>query len=204
MKTVDGRLIVVSGASRCGKSTQVTKMVKASRRVVAWDPEAQWCDQPGYRKITSEKDMLQAIVTPGHMRLAYVVGGDLKEGFDFLCEAAMYACRYIAPLDYIAEELADVSSPGKATLNWGMMVRRGLKRGMNIYAISQRWAEADKSAMGNASEYVCFKPRPRDLKYVAENTGIPIEELKALKPFEFIQFDPVTEEKSKKTLRLRD
>lgn len=204
MKTVDGRLIVVSGASRCGKSTQVTKMVRADRRIVVWDPEAQWCDLPGFRKITRQRDLLQAIVTPGHMKLAYVAGGDLKAEFDFLCEAVMYACRFIAPLVYVAEELADVSSPAKAPMNWGIVVRRGLKRGMTIYAISQRWAEADKTAMGNASEYLCFLSRPADTKYVSEKTGIPYEELVALKPFEFVQFDPVTKEKTKKTLRFRD
>ncbi|GGI16909.1 hypothetical protein [Oxalicibacterium faecigallinarum] len=201
MKTIDGRLIVVSGASRCGKSTQVARMVATSKRVVAWDPEDQWAALPGYRKITTRDELLQAIQTPGHMRLAYVTGGNLKDEYDFLCRAVFYAGRYIKALDFIGEELADVSTPGKAPTHWGILVRRGLKRGINIYAISQRWAEADKTAIGNASEYVCFLSRPDDTDYVAKKTGIPVAELAALEAFEFIQYDPVTKEKVKKKLR---
>lgn len=197
----DGRLTVVSGASRCGKTTLVASLIASANRIAAWDPEDQYSQLPGFRKITNRKDLVAAIMTPGHMRLAYVAGGDLKAEFDFLCKVAFYAARYIAPLDFVAEELADVSTPAKATLHWGIMVRRGLKRGMNIYPISQRWSEADKTAMGNASEYICFLSRPRDLKYVADSTGIPFDELAALNAFEYIRFDPVTREKIKRKLR---
>lgn len=203
MKTNDGRLIVVSGASRCGKSTQVANEVKTARRVVAWDPEAQWCEQSGFRKISNRRELLQAIKTPGFMRLAYVAGGKLAEEFDFLCKAAMAAGRHIAPLIYIGEELADVSTPGKAPDGWGILVRRGLKRGITIYAISQRWAEADKTAIGNASEYLTFMPRPKDVKYVSGFTGLPVEELNSIAPFEYIRLDPVTKEKERKKLRFR-
>lgn len=201
MKTVDGRLIILSGSSRCGKSTWAAKEVRSDKRIVAWDPEDQWANLKGYRKITTRPALLEAIRTPGHMRLAYVAGGDIKAEFEYLNMAVMYAGRFIAPLTYIAEELADVSTPSKAPMYWGQLVRRGLKRGITIYAISQRWAEADKTAMGNASEYVCFAPRPRDLKYVSDNTGIPVAELEAIKPFEYIRFDPVTKEKMQSKLR---
>jgi hypothetical protein len=203
MKTQDGRLFVISGASRCGKSTQTARMVKNSRRALAWDPEAQWCDLPGWRKVTTRKQLLAAIQTPGHMRIAYVAGGDLKAEFDFCCGCAMYAGRHVAPIDFIAEELADVTTPSKAPGNWGILVRRGLKRGINIYAISQRWAEADKTAMGNASVYLVFASRGEDVQYIARKTMIPVDELAALQAFEFITFDPVTKEKSRKKLTFR-
>lgn len=201
MKTQDGRLIVVSGASRCGKSTQVARMVRDANRAMAWDPEDQWSQQPGFRKITTRKALLEAIQTKGHMRIAYVAGGDLKAEFDFWCGCVMYAGRYIAPLDCVAEELADVTTSSKAPGNWGILVRRGLKRGINIYAISQRWAEADKTAMGNASNYVVFASRGEDCGYISRKTLIPVEEIAGLKQFEFIEFDPVTKEKMQKKLR---
>ncbi|MGC3976451.1 MAG: hypothetical protein QM771_19020 [Nitrospira sp.] len=72
--------------------------------------------------------------------MAFLPMGDLQDDFNFWCEAIYYAGRYVEPLDAIAEELADVSTPGKAPLHWGILVRRGLKRGITIYAISQRWA----------------------------------------------------------------
>lgn len=201
MKTVDGRLIVVSGASRCGKTTLVARMVRHMRRVVAWDPEAQWCELPGFRKITSRSEFLKAIQTPGHMKLAYVAGGDLKEEFNFWCGCVFHAGRFIAPLDCIAEEIADVTTSAKAPGNWGILLRRGLKRGINIYAISQRWAEADKTAIGNCSEFVIFASRGDDVAYISKKTRIPLEEIEALVKLEYIQFDPVTKEKSKNKLR---
>jgi hypothetical protein len=201
MKTQDGRLVIVSGASRCGKSTQVAREVRTEKRIVAWDPEDQWSQQSGFRKITNRKALLEAMQTPGHMRLAYVPAGPLQEEFDFLCGCVMYAGRFIGPLVYVAEELADVTTPSKAPGNWGILVRRGLKRGITIYAISQRWAEADKTAMGNASEYRVFSSRANDVAYIAKRTGIADTEISALVAFEFITFDPVTKEKSKKKLR---
>lgn len=203
MKTIDGRLIVISGASRCGKSTYTARRVRASNRVVAYDPEAQWCEMPNFRKITTRKAFLDAIKTPGHMKIAYVPSGDLKAEFDFVCACVMWAGRYVGGLEFIAEELADVTTPSKAPGAWGILVRRGLKRNITIYAISQRWAEADKTAFGNASEYVVFASRGDDVAYISKKTRIPIEEIDALKPFQFIQFDPVTKEKRADRVRLR-
>jgi ApbE superfamily uncharacterized protein (UPF0280 family) len=141
--------------------------------------------------------------TPGHVKLAYVAGGDIKKEFDYWCAVVFYAGRHIAPLTVIAEELADVTTPSKAPGHWGIILRRGLKRGITIYAISQRWAEADKTAIGNASEYMLFTSRGEDIDYIARKTRVPVAELEALKPFEFIRFDPVTKEQSKNKLRLR-
>jgi hypothetical protein len=202
MKTDDGRLIVIGGASRSGKTVHVKKRTRADRRIVAWDPEDQWSQESGYRKITTRPELLKAIQTPGHMRLAYVAGGDLKSEFDFWAGAAMYAGRYIAALTVIAEELADVTTPSKAPGNWGILLRRGLKRGITIYAISQRWAEADKTAIGNASEFVLFRQSSGDdVAYLARKTRVPVTDLEGLRQFEFIQFDAVTGEKEKKKLR---
>lgn len=203
LKTADGRLFLISGASRCGKTTKVVRMVKNSRRAAAWDPEAQWCELPGWRKVTTRAALLAAIQSPGHMRIAYVAGGDLKAEFDFFCGCVYFAGRHIAPLDVVAEELADVTTPSKAPGKWGILLRRGLKRGINIFAISQRWSEADKTAMGNASLYIIFASRGEDVKYIARKTMIPYVELAELRAFEFITFDPVTKEKTKERLTFK-
>jgi len=202
LKANDGRLIVISGASRCGKSTYTARRVSHYRRVIAWDPEDQWSHLDGFRKISKRMELLDALKSKGRLKLAFVTGGNLKEEFDFLCKAVLYAGRFVEPLHFIAEELADVTTPAKAPGNWGILVRRGLKRGISIYAISQRWSEADKTAIGNASEYVCFASRARDIAHVSKNTGIEERDLIALTPFEFLQYDPVTKEKHRRKLRL--
>lgn len=174
MKTHDGRLVVVGGASRSGKTAYVRQQTAKLARVFAYDPEAQWCEVRGWKKTSSRAALLRYAQTPGPLRLAFVPGGELQSEFDFWAGALMYAGRYVEPITGIAEELADVTSPGKAPGNWGQVIRRGLKRGITIYAISQRWQEADKTAFDNASEYVFFRQaNPTARRYVATRTGIP-------------------------------
>lgn len=185
MKTADGRLVVVAGASRTGKTAWVRKHVEnvtKARRVIAWDPEDQWARLPGWRRVTTRADLLQAIKAPGAAKVAYVAGGDLAAEFNFWAGCVQYSGRYIEPCAAIAEELADVTTPSKAPGNWGILLRRGLKRGITIYAISQRWAEADKTAVGNASSFVMFRMSSGDdVRYMARKTKVPYEELVGLK-----------------------
>lgn len=202
MKTQDGRLIVIGGASRSGKTAYTKKRVAGEKRIVAWDPEDQWSQLSGWRKITTRRELLGAIQTPGYMRLAYVAGGDLKPEFDFWAGAVMYAGRHIAPLACIAEELADVTTPSKAPGNWGILLRRGLKRGITIYAISQRWSEADKTAVGNASEFVLFRQSSGDdTAYLSRKTRVGRELLDSLLPLQFVRFDAATGETERGKLR---
>lgn len=184
MKTADGRLKVVAGASRSGKTAWVKKDIDASKakRVFAWDPEAQWCELPGWTKVTTRAGLIAAAKLPGPCKIAYVAGGKLAEEFDLWAGCVMYAGRYVAPLVAIAEELADVTTTSKAPEKWGILLRRGLKRGVTIYAISQRWAEADKTAVGNASEFIMFRMSSGDdVKYMARKTKLDVSELAGLK-----------------------
>lgn len=189
MKTQDGRLYVVSGASRSGKTAWVKKRVARVRRIWAWDPEAQWCELPGWVKVTTRADLLAYAQKPGAQRVAFVAGGDLKEAFDFWAGCVFYAGRHVAPLDAIAEELADVTTPSKAPGNWGILIRRGLKRGITLYCISQRWAEADKTAFGNASDYVIFRALGDDVRYLARKTNMQPEEISGFVPLQFVHMD---------------
>lgn len=193
MKTNDGRLYVIGGASRSGKTAWTRKQVAKRRRIMAWDPEAQWCDLPGFRKITTRADLMAWAQKPGAFKVAFVAGGDLKDAFDFFCACAMFAGRYVEPLDVVAEELADVTTPSKAPGNWGILVRRGLKRGITIWAISQRWAEADKTAVGNASDFVVFRQSSGDdVRYLTRKTRIPEAEIESLVPLQFVHLDALT------------
>jgi hypothetical protein len=200
MKTLDGRLVVVAGASRSGKTAWTARQVRGERRVIAWDPEDQWAQLRGWRRITGRPALLDAIQGKGPAKLAYVAGGDLRAEFDYWAGCAMFWGRYMGPAVVIAEELADVTTPSKAPGNWGILLRRGLKRGISIYAISQRWAEADKTAIGNASEFVVFRASGDDVRYMARKTRIPEVELEGLQPLDFIR-QQVTGERERGRLR---
>lgn len=187
MKTEDGRLFVIAGASRSGKTAWTVRQVKGARRVMVYDPEAQWSELRGFRKVTSRAELTKWAQQAGPMRVAFVPGVDLKGDFDFWCDAVLFAGRFRGPVAAVAEELADVTTPSKAPGAWGILLRRGLKRGITIFAISQRWAEADKTAIGNASAYVCFAMRGDDVAYMARKTRIPEAELAALQALEWIE-----------------
>lgn len=193
MKTQDGRLYVIAGASRSGKTAWTVRQVKAARRVFAWDPEAQWCELPGWRKVTTRAGLLAAAQSPGPQRVAYVAGGALAAEFDFWAGCVMYAGRYVAPLEAVAEELADVTTPAKAPGNWGILIRRGLKRGITLRCISQRWSEADKTAVGNASDFVIFRQSSGDdVRYLSRKTRVQEEEINDLAPLQFVHMDALT------------
>ena len=183
MQTKDGRLIVVSGASRSGKTAWVRKQAAKLARVLVWDIEAQWCDLPGFVKVTTRAALFEAIKKPGSARIAYVSSAaDIRAEFDFWAACVMVWGRYRGGCVAIAEELADVSSPGKASQHWGILIRRGLKRSITIYAISQRWAEADKTAIGNASEFIVFRAAGDDVAYIGKKARIPLQDVEALTP----------------------
>lgn len=193
MKTQDGRLYVIAGASRSGKTAWTRKQTAKASRQFVWDPEDQWSQLRGYKKITTRADLLKAATVKGPQRIAYVAGGKLAEEFDFFAGCAMYAGRYVGPCDVIAEELADVTTTSKAPNNWGILLRRGLKRGITIWAISQRWSEADKTAVGNASDFVIFRQSSGDdVIYLSRKTGIEADQLRGLVPLEFVKLDALT------------
>lgn len=192
MKTNDGQLVVIGGASRSGKTIWTSRAVAGDQRVFAWDPEDQWAGLKGWKKATTRGQLLAATQAPGPQKVAYVAGGNLSQEFGYWAGCVMYAGRYVGPLTAIAEELADVTTPAKAPGNWGILLRRGLKRGISIYAISQRWQEADKTALGNASSFVLFRQNGAAAgKYLERMTGVPASEIPSDK-LDFIVFDPTT------------
>lgn len=195
MKTQDGRLYVIAGASRSGKTAWTRKQTARVRRVWAWDPEAQWCELPGWKKASTRAELLAYAQRPGPQKVAFVAGGELKEDFDFWAGAVMYAGRYVAPLDAIAEELADVTTPSKAPGKWGILLRRGLKRGISLWCISQRWSEADKTAVGNATDFVIFRQSSGDdVAYLARKTRVALDEINGLVPLQFVHMNALTGE----------
>lgn len=193
MKTQDGKLIVIGGASRSGKTAYVKQVVAGHERIIAWDVEDQWSQLPGFVRVTRRKDFLALIQRAGALRVAYVAGGNLSDEFDFWAGCVQYAGRYVSGVTCIAEELADVTTPSKAPGNWGVLLRRGLKRGITIFAISQRWSEADKTSVGNASEFVLFRQSSADdVRYLSKKTRVPEAELDGLESLEFVRYEAET------------
>lgn len=190
MKTNDGRLVIVSGSSRCGKTAKTERLVRPFKTVFVWDIEAQWCKIKGFKKITSLIELKKIVKAGKAGKYAYVSGGNIKAEFELFCMCVFFYGSHFGECAIVAEELADVTTTAKAGECWGMLCRRGLKRSISIFAISQRWAEADKTALGNATDFYLFRMASgSDIEYMSKKTRVSIERLEKLKPLEFIHYD---------------
>jgi hypothetical protein len=178
----DGSLTVAVGASRSGKTAHVKRELAKHVCWLAWDVEGQYEG----RVITSAAELARICGSGADGRYSYRPRslGD----FGHWAECAFLLARVREKrfpdrvhMAVVAEETSDVTSPGKAPDGWGMLIRRGLKYGVDIYAITQRPSESDKTVMGNASIiHCCGLQRAGDRKYMALEMDIPIAELQGL------------------------
>ena len=85
-----------------------------------------------------------------------------------------------------------MTSPGKAPLGWGMVVRRGRdkERRLKVYGVTQRPSESDKTIMGNWTLiHCCLMTRFDDRAYMAKEMNIPREAIDSLQPLQWIEVD---------------
>jgi len=179
-----GKLHAVTGVSRSGKSAWVKHRLGDYSRILIWDVKGEYAGvtfRPG-----SKRDLATCIKglagKPG--AVAYTAAS--LADFDYFCRAAQawIKSQYMAGkcCALVVEETADVTSPSKAPDAYGILLRRFLAYGVDIFAITQRPAESDKTSIGNASQvHICRMTLDRDRKTVAANTGVPLEKIEALK-----------------------
>jgi len=184
----DGRIVYVCGSTGSGKSEYVRRQLAGARRVLVWDIDDEYGHLPGFVRVADPADLvarLRRLTGPG--RLAFVAD-DLRR-FDWFSRVA-FAWGQLAPCVAVAEEIADVTHPGKAPPGWGVLVRRGRKYGIVTYAVTQRPAEADKTALGNAAViHVGWLADAADRATVARKLGVPVARLDALAPLDWLERD---------------
>ncbi len=182
----DGTLYVVAGASRTGKTTWVAERVRHARRLLVWDSVGEWADRFGCERVTSIHELARGIFR--RARIAFDVPAS-QENFAAFCRLAWIFIR-ARQGTLVVEELADVTSPGKAPVYWGEVVRKGLRYGPEIYALTQRPSESDKTVMGNASIlHVHQMAREEDVRYMARELRCDVQLVDALAPFAWIERD---------------
>lgn len=178
-KAPDGIITGIVGASRSGKTAWLKQQIAAAPRLLVWDIEGQYNERT--RTIRTRAELVRAIQKDGR----YSYQPDSLGDFDFWARAAFLFCKIGAEAGVktaiVAEELADVTSPGKAPDGWGMLIRRCSKYGGDVYGITQRPAESDKTLFGNAMIlHVCGMQRANDRKYMALELDIPVAEITSL------------------------
>lgn len=197
----DGKLVVSVGSSRSGKSFWVRKQIAKSKRILVWDVKDEYArpwdkknDQPNRTKVLrgwiitrTKSELIKALTDKqkGNFKICHSTD-DLSQ-FDYWARCA-YAFGKVVEMDIIAEELADVTTPAKAPEGWGMVCRKILGYGCNVYAVTQRPAESDKTSFGNNSMIHCGRlARHKDRKYMADEMDLDLQIIKDLKPREWVE-----------------
>ena len=189
-KRPDGRITYVVGYSGSGKTTVLRELVKSSRRLLVWDGKGEWGNAWGCRVVTRPQDLLKAIL-PGSppARISYRVPVS-REAFEQFSRLAWLYCQAHGG-DVLIEELADVTTSSKAPLSWGEICRKSRGFGSNVYAVTQRPQEVDKTVQGNASvTIVGMMPDFVDARYCAVRLlSCKPEQVAALRAYQFIRRD---------------
>lgn len=189
MRRADGYLAVYVGGSRMGKTAAVKQALDGHERVVIWSPK-EIIDRYATGGAITAINMGELVgkmakIGTAPARIVYVPMSMADFG-DWA--RAAFVWGKLGPAAIVAEELADVTGPGKAPEAWGTLVRQALGWGCSVYAVTQRPSESDKTIMGNASVLHChFMPRDQDRRYMAAEMDIDQAEIRALKPLEWIQ-----------------
>jgi hypothetical protein len=182
----EGRLTAVTGASRSGKSLWTAQQCAERTALLAYDLLGEFSSRYRCERIRSIPDLAARLNGPP-ARLAYYRPG-MAQDFDAFCRLAWCFIRLWPRGALIVEETAAVTQPGKAPAAWGDICRMGLRYGWDIFAITQRPAESDKTALGNASVIHAGRAvTPRDRQMLAEYLDVPVAQVAALKPLEWIE-----------------
>lgn len=181
----DGVMVAVAGVSRSGKSWRVKKTVAGAPRALVWDIRGEYHDE-GFTIIKTIPELAAALGDHARTKGRFAYWGEIADFSDF-CRLA-YLWAQLWPSVIVADEIADVTNPGKAPDQWGRLIRKGLYYGAHIYSITQRPQECDKSVWGNATYLQCFRMlSPKDRAYMADRLSVNPAEIESLEPYHYIE-----------------
>lgn len=176
---------VVIGASGSGKSSYIKQHhdVVTARRIMIWDPDGE------YRAphVNTVPQLLRVCNKAGFgpLKVAIACNPSTAE-FEQFCAIAFRMGHARAPLVVITEELADVANIGKASPQWGQLIRKGRKYGIQLFVASQRPQEIDKTVFSQCGTHWCGQLREeRTRKYMADTIGVSVAAIAALKPLDY-------------------
>ncbi len=176
-------VVLVCGSTDSGKSTWVKNQLQGVKRALVWDVNDEY-QAEGFRRTESLTELIALLKQhpKNALRIAYVPSS--MQLFDIWCRAALAWGDCVV----VCEELADVTSPGKAPQGWGMVVRRGRHAGLAVFGITQRPSESDKTIMGNARiKHVCKLERAEDRRYMERELDITPGSLDDLESYAYIE-----------------
>jgi len=177
------------------------QQVGDAHRLLVWDSAGEWWRRGlGVPVLLPDlhRSTLQAIADRrAPLRLCYA-GPVTREHFEVFCRLAWVWIRSGPGAHLVVEELADVTSPGKAPAAWGEIARKHRHYAGLVYALTQRPAESDKTILGNATVlHVGRMNFASDRLYVARCLDVSQDQVDALADLEFIERNMRTRELSR-------
>jgi hypothetical protein len=182
------------GASGTGKSTAAKAWLRqrAPDRLLIFDPEGEY-DRWGILCPTGAELLrrLKAGMAGEGFRLRYAppIAGR-PAAFNVFCRIALAVAERCGGCVVVVDELAEVTTPGKAVAGWGGLVRTGRKRGVELVACSIRPAEIDKTFWSQCtyvrSGRLSFGP---DLARMAGMLDCTPDQIAGLRDLEYIERD---------------
>lgn len=190
---LDANIWGVVGASGTGKGVWMKTQLRQLNpsRLVVWDFKREYGEFA--RLVPKLSDVHRQMVRVGAdqpLRIAYcpVGAGEkaVRREFEGLCEL-VYAWEGCV---FIAEELANVTTPGWAPAAWRKMTTSGRHAGVHIIGATQTPALVDKSFLGNCTKLHAGPLRERLHRVaVARSMDIAEDDLAALVKFQWIEKD---------------
>jgi len=198
-KKTQGKVWVVSGSSRNGKSVLTQSEILSFLFILVWDVDGEYTKdewpEGGLVTVRTLNDLYNLITAKGDKPLRVAFQPESLDVFDDFCELAIawgtdIQAAGIGELAVVVEETADISSPGKATGNFRILIGRGMKRGITLFCVTQRPSESEKTSLGNAKYIVTYyMTRDNDKNYMAKEVGCKPEEIDGLEPYYYLKKD---------------
>jgi hypothetical protein len=185
----DGTLHYVTGSMGSGKTSWVRQRVDRAPRLLVWDGKGiDWGARERCQVVGPHE--LRAALFNARGRYSYRVPVS-RDSFAVFCRLAWIWGRH-RPGVIVVDEIADVTTPGKAPAEWGEIARKSRAFGTDVYVTTQRPQECDKTAQGNAMIFHCgLMADADDQVYVARRLlgGVPVDQVARLAPLEFLERD---------------
>lgn len=181
----DGKLIAVSGGTRCGKTHHIMELVRPAPRALVWDPRGEYT-AAGCKLVQDIPTLAAALREAEDGEGKFCYWGPIA---DFQAWSRLaYLWGMLWPSMLVADELADVTSSGGGRGAWGELVRKGLFYGNHIIGITQRPQEVDKTLWGNAMVKHCHRLElPLDAEYMAKVLGCTADDVAGLQGYQWIE-----------------
>lgn len=167
-------------ASGGGKTHNILQDCRHDKRVLAFDPTGA-LSAKGFTGFRDFRQFANAVRSSGVARFSFEATGSAN--FALWCELMMAQADARRPTTVVVDELGGVTTPSKAPEHWHNVISLGRKYGLKIRAGAQRAPEIDKTLIGNKTQlWIGFQARAADAEYLARETDIPVEKIKALRP----------------------